>query len=67
MKCLASGEVLGPEPDLIQHMPALPHDEVTPAITTVRGEGEGKSRATAAVKLACDCQALSAPCIESTR
>ena len=53
--CDRVGPALGPQQDLVRHMPALPHARVAAAIRTIRGSG-----ATAAVKLAFEFLVLTA-------
>ena len=53
--CDRLGKVLGPQQDLVQHMRALPHGEVSAAIKAVQASG-----ATGAVKLAFELLVLTA-------
>ena len=53
--CDRIGPVLGPQRDVVRHMPALPHRDVAPALEAVRA-----SRATAALKLAFEFLVLTA-------
>ena len=53
--CDRIGPVLGPQRDVVRHMPALPHRDVAAAIGTVRA-----SRSTRAVKLAFEFLVLTA-------
>ena len=53
--CDRLGLVLGPQQDMVQHMPALPHAQVAGAIRTIQ-----MSRATRAVKLAFEFMVLTA-------
>ena len=53
--CSRIAPVLGPQQDLVRHMPALPHAQVAAAIRTIQATG-----ATAAVKLAFEFLVLTA-------